>query len=200
MREWTDEQRSIRDAYADSFQAWGREHIKRDADGEFPYEVWKLIGTSGLFGLPFDAEWGGGGQDLLTTMYVLEGLGYGCRDNGLNFSVATQIVSAGIPLQRFGSRELKASYLPGICDGSTIGAHAITERQGGSDVAAMRTTAVRHGDGYVLNGEKAFISNGPVADVYVVYARTKVGTSPFGITAFVVERGNPGLEVGPAVE
>lgn len=200
MRRWTDEQQALRQRYTDDFAAWSEGHIQRDQDSEFPHEQWKLVGESGLLGLPFGAEWGGGAQDLLTTMYVLEGLGYHCRDNGLNFSVATQIVSAGIPIQRFGSAHLKDRYLPGICTGALIGAHAITEPQGGSDAAAMRTTAKPDGDTFVLNGEKCFISNGPVADLFLIYARTGAGNSPFGMTVFVVERGTPGFEIGPPVE
>jgi alkylation response protein AidB-like acyl-CoA dehydrogenase len=200
MRVWTDEQHAVRQSFADSFAVWGDGHVRRDQQGEFPAGKWKLIGESGLLRLPFDAEWGGAAQDLLTTMYVLEGLGYGCRDSGLNFCVSTQIVSAGIPIQRFASPYLKERYLPGICDGSLIGAHAITEREGGSDVAAMQTTASQRGDDFVLNGEKCFISNGPIADVFVVYARTGTGNSPFSITTFVVDRDTPGLEIGPPIE
>lgn len=200
MREWTDEQRALRDGYADRFAAWGADHVERDRDGEFPTEQWKLVAESGLTGLPFDPRWGGRGADLLSTMYVLEGLGYGCRDGGLNFSVSTHVVSAGVPINRFGSEDLKRRRLPRICDGTTIGAHAITERHGGSDAAAMRTTATARGDEFVLNGEKCFISNGPVADVFLVYARTAPGTGPFGITTFVVERDTPGLEIGPPID
>lgn len=200
MRQWTDEQQALRQRYTDSFAAWGEGHIQRDQDSEFPSEQWKLVGESGLLGLPFSAEWGGGAQDLLTTMYVLEGLGYHCRDSGLNFSVATQVVSAGVPLQRFGSVDLKNRYLPHVCAGTLIGAHAITEPHGGSDAAAMQTTAKRDGDSFVLNGEKCFISNGPVADLFLIYAQTGTGNSPFGMTVFVVERGTPGFEVGPPVE
>jgi len=200
MRQWTDEQQELRRSYTDSFAAWGEDHIQRDQDSEFPHEQWKLIGDSGLFGLPFGGEWGGGGQDLLTTMHVLEGLGYHCRDGGLNFSVATQIVSAGIPIQRFGSAFLKDRYLPGICAGTRVGAHAITEPQGGSDAAGMQTTAVRDNDEFVLNGEKCFISNAPVADLFLIYAQTDAGSTPFGMTVFAVERGTPGFEIGPPVE
>src|SRR5690606_9685208 len=102
--------------------------------------------------------------------------------------------------QRFGSAELKARYLPGICDGSAIGAHAITERTGGSDAAAMRMTAIARGDSYVLNGEKRFISSGPVADLFLVYAKTDPEQGAFGMTAFVVERDTPGLTVGPPID
>lgn len=200
MRQWTDEQQALRQRYADRFAAWGEGHIQRDQNSEFPREQWKLVGESGLLSLPFGAEWGGGEHDLLTTMYVLEGLGYHCRDSGLNFSVATQIVSAGVPIQRFGSTDLKNRCLPRICDGTMIGAHAITEPHGGSDAAAMQTTAKRDGDSFVLNGEKCFISNGPIADLFLIYAQTETGNSPFGMTAFVVERGAPGFEIGPPIE
>ena len=141
MRQWTDKQRHLRDSYADRFVAWGAEHLRRDRLGEFPVREWRQVSESGLLGLPFGQEWGGLGQDLLTTMYVLEGLGHDCRDGGLNFSVSTHVVSTGVPIQRFGSTQLKQRYLPGICAGSTLGAHAITEPHGGSDAAGMRTTA-----------------------------------------------------------
>lgn len=200
MRQWTDEQQALRRRFSDGFAAWGEGHIQRDQDSEFPLEQWKLVGESGLLALPFGDVWGGGAHDLLTTMYVLEGLGYHCRDNGLNFSVATQIVSAGVPIQRFGSAYLKDRYLPGVCTGALIGAHAITEPQGGSDAAAMRTTATRDGDSFVLNGEKCFISNGPVADLFLIYARTGAANSPFGMTVFAVERGTPGFEIGPPID
>jgi alkylation response protein AidB-like acyl-CoA dehydrogenase len=200
MRQWTDEQCALRDSFADRFAAWGADHLRRDRNAEFPADQWKLIGESGLLGLPFDVEWGGLGQDLLTTMCVVEGLGNGCRDGGLNFSVSTHVVSTGIPIQRFGSDELKRRYLPRICDGSRIGAHAITEPHGGSDAAGMRTTATARGDEFVLNGQKCFISNGPIADVFLVYARTAPGSGPFGISVFVVDRDTPGLECGPPID
>jgi alkylation response protein AidB-like acyl-CoA dehydrogenase len=200
MREWTDEQRALREHYAGIVAAWGEDHIRRDQDGEFPQDIWKLVAESGLLGLPFDPEWGGRGQDLLTVMHVLEELGLSCRDSGLNFSIATHLVSTGIPLQRFGSSQLKARYLTRICDGSAIGAHAITEPRGGSDVAGMVTTARPDGDAFVLSGQKSFVSCGPVADLFVVYARTQQGAGPFGITAFLVERATPGLTVGPSAD
>jgi alkylation response protein AidB-like acyl-CoA dehydrogenase len=200
MRKWTDEQRDLRITFADHFADWSDGHVERDRDAAFPFRQWKLVGESGVLGLPFGAEWGGLGHDLLTTMYMLEGLGYSCRDSGLNSSIATQLVSTGIPLQRFGSDKLKARYLAAIGSGSLIGAHAITERQGGSDAAGMTSVAVAAGDDYVINGEKCFISNGPVADLFLVYVRTGTGTGPFGITTFIVERDTPGLEIGPTID
>jgi alkylation response protein AidB-like acyl-CoA dehydrogenase len=192
MQQWTDKQQELRDGFTESFKAWGTDHLERDKTCAFPGDIWGQIGKSGLFGLPFDEEYGGGGHDLPTTMYVLEGLGYHCRDDGLNFSASTQIVSSGVPIQRFGTPELKARFLPRIIDGSATGAHAMTEPSGGSDATAMQTTATRRGDDYVINGEKSFITNGPIADIVLVYARTAPG--PLGISVFVVERGTPGFE------
>ncbi|MFD9702564.1 acyl-CoA dehydrogenase family protein [Lentzea sp. NPDC059081] len=199
MIEWNEDQRSLRAAVEDLGPVLGEGHVERDAAGEFAAEAWKVLRETGLLGLPFGERWGGLGQDLLTTMHVLEGLGYTCRDGGFSFSLSTHMVSTGVPLQRFGSAELKDRYLTRVCDGSIIGAHAITEPEGGSDVMAMRTSAVRDGDHFVLNGSKTFISNGPLADVVVVYARTGKRGSPAAITAFLVDRDTPGLTAGRPV-
>jgi L-prolyl-PCP dehydrogenase len=193
---WNEDQRALRAAIKELGDVLSKDHVARDSTGEFAFEAWDRIRDTGLLGLPFGAEWGGLGQDLLTTMYVLEGLGYSCRDGGLNFSISTHIVSVGVPLQRFGSRTLKKRYLPRICDGSAVGAHAITEPDGGSDMMSMRTSAEPDGEEFVLNGSKAFITNAPIADLFVVYARTGKRGSPAAITAFLVERDTPGLSIG----
>ena len=196
MITWSSDQIALREGLANWHKALSEDHVEQDAEGVFPWDKWALIRETGILGLPFDEEWGGLGQDLLTTMYILEGLGEGCRNGGLNFSVTTSMVSTGIPLQRFGSPHLKARYLPRICTGEAIGAHAITEPEGGSDALHMRTKATRDGDVYVLNGSKTFVSNGPVADLFVVYAKTHPDGGPLGVTAFLVERSAPGLDVG----
>lgn len=196
---WSDEQRDLRSAIREVAGKAGRDHLERDATGAFDRDGWRLLGDVGLFRLPFATEWGGLGKDLVTTVAVLEELGYGCHDAGLSFSATTHIVSTGVPLQRFGSAALKSRYLPGICAGNTIGAHALTEPGGGSDLASMRTNAVRDGDDFVLNGSKAFVSNGPVADLIVVYARTGEVGDIGGLSAFLVRRDSPGLTVGQPV-
>ena len=180
-------------------ESLSEDHVAWDGRAEFPREKWEIVRKTDLLRLPFGEEWGGLGQDLPTTMHVLEALGEGCRDGGLNFSVSTHMVSAGVPLQRFASKELKARFLPSVCDGSAIGAHAITEPDHGSDAMNMRTSAVRDGDHYVLNGSKIFISNGPVADLFVIYARTGHQGGPAALSTFVVERGTPGLTVGEPI-
>jgi alkylation response protein AidB-like acyl-CoA dehydrogenase len=200
MIEWSREQRTLRESFTALHAALSEGHVRDDRESVFSREKWDVVRGSGLLRLPFAEEWGGSGHDLLTTMYVLEGLGYGCRDAGLNFSISTHINSAGIPIQRFGSADLKQRYMPRICDGAAIGAHAITEPEAGSDAMSMATTATPDGDGFVLQGRKAFISNGSVAELFVVYARTGADGGFRGVTAFVVERDTPGLTIGRPVE
>lgn len=200
MIEWSGEQQALRKSFSRWHEVFSAGHIEDDRDSVFSLERWDLVRESGLLRLPFDEQWGGLGHDLLTTMYVLEDLGYGCRNGGLNFSVSTHIVSAGIPLQRFGSSDLKQRYMARICDGTSIGAHAITEPDAGSDAMSMCTRATAENGSFVLDGRKAFVSNGPVADLFVVYARTGTGQDFRGITAFVVERDIPGFTIGPPVE
>jgi len=198
--DWSEDQQDLRAGvrqWCDALNVGGPE---RERAATFDRDAWKLVRGSGVLGLPFGTEWGGLDQSLLTTMYVLEEFGRRCHDGGLCFSVTTHLVSAGVPLQRFGSRALKDRYLPGVCDGSTIGAHAISEPGSGSDALNMRTTAVRRGDHWVLNGSKTFVSNAPVADVIIVYARTDPDAGPLGVTAFLVETTTPGLSVGGSIE
>jgi alkylation response protein AidB-like acyl-CoA dehydrogenase len=197
--EWNDEQRELLAGLASWCEALSAEHVERDAEAVFPWDKWKLVRECGILRLPFAEAWGGLGQDLLTTMYLLEGLGHGCRDGGLNFAVSTHLVSVGIPLQRYGSAALKRQHLPAICTGERIGAHAITEPDTGSDALHMRTVARKDGDEYVLNGSKTFVSNGPVAGLFVVYARTHPDGGPLGTTAFLVERDTPGFSFGKSI-
>ncbi|MGI5243657.1 acyl-CoA dehydrogenase family protein [Dactylosporangium sp. CA-139066] len=196
MIEWDADQRALRAGLARWFDMLNADHVELDEKGAFAWDKWKVIQQSGLLALPFPREYGGLGQSLLTTMHVFEGMGHGCRDAGLTFSATTSVASVGVPLERFGSPEQRAKYLPRVCSGELIGAHAITEPQGGSDALTMHTTAERDGDDYVLNGEKTFITNGPIADVITIYARTRPDAGPLGVTPFLVERGTPGLHCG----
>ncbi|MEV0490800.1 acyl-CoA dehydrogenase family protein [Streptomyces atratus] len=179
---------------------WGKTlsegHVEADARSAFDPARWRAVSESGVLGLPFPERWGGAGQSLVTTLHVLETLGETCRETGLNFCVTTSMASTGVPLDAFGTDSQRERFLPGICSGELIGAHAITEPDSGSDAMAMTTRAERDGADYVLTGGKAFVSNGPIADVFVVYARTHPDGGPLGTTAFLVERGTPGLFVG----
>ncbi|MGK5627806.1 acyl-CoA dehydrogenase family protein [Streptomyces sp. URMC 123] len=170
------------------------------ADRPFSRDLWRRCADFGVHGLPFPRELGGQGADLLTTVLVLEELGYGCRDSGLLFSLGAHMWSCALPIRRFGDDEQRARYLPPLCDGSLIGVQAVTETGSGSDALAVTTTAERNGDHYVLDGVKTFITNAPVADLFVVLARTGERRDPAGLCAFVVERDRPGVSVSEPVE
>ncbi|WP_405805952.1 acyl-CoA dehydrogenase family protein [Streptomyces sp. NBC_00210] len=172
-----------------------RDFAEWDARAEFPWEKWKTIQRSGILAVPFEERYGGRAHTLTETMRALEGLGHTCRDAGLSFSTSTQIVSVGVPMQAFAKPELKSRFLPKIVSGESITAHAITEPGNGSDAMNITTTAKRDGDNYVIDGGKMFITNAPIADLFMLYVRT--GTAgPFGLSVFLVERDAPGLRVG----
>ncbi|MER5304017.1 L-prolyl-[peptidyl-carrier protein] dehydrogenase [Streptomyces lasiicapitis] len=158
---------------------------------------WLLAGRQGLVGSVVPEAYGGSGLDAVSAAAVLEALGYGSPDTGFAFSVAAHLFAAVMPVVEFGTEEQKRRWLPALCSGERIAAHGITEPEAGSDTLALRTRAVREGDHYVLDGAKAFTTNAPVADVFVVQAATAPGGGYFGLTAFVVEADTPGLTVGP---
>jgi alkylation response protein AidB-like acyl-CoA dehydrogenase len=168
---------------------------EREATGEFSYEAWRACAKFGIQGLPIPADLGGAGADILTTVVVMEGLGYGCHDNGLIFSLNAQMWSLQLPLVKFGSPEQHQKYLPGLISGDLIGVHAMTEPDSGSDAFSLRTTVERRGDDYVLNGTKLYITNAPVADVILVFAAMAGKSKMAGISAFFVEKGTPGFSV-----
>jgi len=170
--------------------------IERDHDSEFSREAWQKCADFGLLGLPFPEELGGQGADYLTTMLAMEALGYGCRDNGLIFSLGAHLWSGATPIARFGTPEQKDRYLRGMIDGSLIAVQGMTEPGSGSDAYSLATTATQDGDGWVLNGSKTFITNAPVADVFVVFTSVDRSKGWLGITAFIVEKDTPGLAVG----
>jgi len=198
----SDEQRQLRESIVRfARDALNEGAAERDRRQEFPRELWRRCAELGLQGLPVPEAYGGSAADPLTCAVALEALGYGCRDGGLVFSLAAHMLACVVPIARHGSDAQRAHYLPGLCDGSRIGAHAITEPGSGSDTFAMTMRAERAQDGWRLNGTKTFISNGPVADVVVVFAVTDAGKGFHGgVTAFVVERGLPGFSPGQAFE
>ena len=197
---WTSEQKALRKSLNQYFEALNDGVMEDDAACVFNRDKWELIRQSGVLRMPFDPQWGGLGHDVMTLVYVLEHLGWGCRDTGLLFGAATQIVSAAVPLQKFGSDELKERYLSRLIDGEILSAHAISEPNAGSDAMAMITTATDDGDAYVLDGHKIWITSGPLADVITVYAKMDTGDGAAGITAFLVPTDTPGFHVGEPIE
>jgi L-prolyl-PCP dehydrogenase len=165
-----------------------------EREGTFPRESWRRCGEFGIQGLPAPGEFGGGDADVVTTILALEALGYGCTDNGLVFSINAHMWTSVVPLWLFGSDEQQRTWLPGLCSAELIGCHAMTEPDAGSDPFSITTSARRSSDGWVLKGRKTFISNAPVADLVIVFARTSEGIGPYGITAFLVPAGTPGMD------
>jgi alkylation response protein AidB-like acyl-CoA dehydrogenase len=198
--DWTDDHLNLRRGAVEFASRRLAEGVRgRDREGVFSRELWDACAEFGLQGLLVPAEWNGAGQDLLSAVAVLEGIGYGARDNGLVFSVAAHAASCEDPLSTFGSEAQKQEWLPRLADGTSIGATGITEPDSGSNALALQTTAVESGGDWILDGSKTFVTNAPVADLFVIYART--GDSGFaGITCFLIPRDTDGLTVGPPIE
>jgi hypothetical protein len=191
--EWSEEQRDFREAVVRFATA---ELSDSDHSLEWFRVAWKKCADFGIQGLPVSSDYGGSGASHLTTVAALEALGYACSDNGLIFSLNAHMWACQHPIARFGNEDQKAKYLPALCNGSMIGAHAMSEPGAGSDAFALRSTAILEGDVYRLNGSKTFVSNAPVADLFITFARTP-GTSGFsGLSAFVLESNTAGLRVG----
>ena len=169
--------------------------IRRDKSSAFSRDAWLKCAKFGIQGFPIPKEFGGSGADIVTTTLLMEGLGYGCRDNGLVFSLNAQLWSLEMPLVEFGSIEQKKRYLPGLVSGELIGVHAMTEADSGSDAFSLRTKAERHGNRYMINGSKLYITNAPVADVLIVFATVQPGSGFAGTTAFLIEKGTKGFSV-----
>jgi alkylation response protein AidB-like acyl-CoA dehydrogenase len=174
--------------------------IARDLKQEFSWDGWKRCAAFGIQGLPVTQEYGGGGADILTTVCALEALGFGCRDNGLIFSINAHMWSSEIPFQSFGNAQQKQRYLPKLVSGEFVGVHAMTEPSSGSDAFALRSRAERKSDGYVINGTKTFITNAPIADVVIVFATVDPAKGPAGITAFIVDKGTPGFTISKKLD
>lgn len=174
--------------------------LDADRNETFDREGWRRCADFGVLGLPVPVEYGGLGLGLPELIAVMEGLGYGTRDQGLLFAINAHLWTNTLPILTYGTEDQKRQYLPGLSNGSLIGANAASEPDAGSDVFAMRTRAVRRGDHYVLNGTKTFVSNAPVADLFVTYATIDPALGPTGVTAFIVARDTPGLSVSRPIQ
>lgn len=165
--------------------------------GHVPREVLRRLGQAGLLGLMFEPEYGGGGADALTNLVFAEALSQSTF-GGFIVTVLVHTDMAGPHLHHAGSPAQKARHLPGVIKGEAITAVGITEPGAGSDVAGIRTSARREGDAWVLNGSKMFITNGVLADLYFIAART--GPARHDVSMFIVEKGTPGFSVGRALK
>ena len=176
------------------------EVAKDDAESRFSWPRWQKLSSMGLTGLCLPESYGGQGADMVTATVGLEALGYACRDSGLIHALITHLLSA-LQIAKFGTEQQRETYLPGACRGEMICAQAITEAESGSDAMAMKTRAEKIDTGYRLNGSKMFISNGPIADVALVFAVTEPKRKSLGgISSFVVEKGHKGFSSGTPFE
>ena len=169
-----------------------------DREDAFPPGIWRRLGDLGVLGVTVDEEYGGSGCDQLSAVLVVEQIARICPALGLSFCAHANLCADN--LNRSANHEQKTKYLPGLCSGESIGSMALTEPDAGSDAVSIRTKAEKNGDRYILNGSKTFITNAPVADVILTYAKTDPAKHSRGITAFIVEKGYPGYSVPKKLE
>ena len=198
---WSDDQLALRRSIVEFAQReLGEGILADDRSGTLSRSKWRKCAEMGIHGLAVPEAYGGTGHDVLTTVLALEALGYGCADAGLLFAIGAQMWAVQAPILRFGSEEQRRHYLPRLIAGEIIGAHAITEPGSGSDTFSMTATAEKRGEEYVLNGSKTFATNAPVADLFLVFATTNPKRGFMGVTAFLVDKGTPGLTAGKAID
>ncbi|WP_312109503.1 acyl-CoA dehydrogenase [Brevibacillus reuszeri] len=161
---------------------------------QFPRHIMKKMGEMGLMGIPIAEEWGGAGADFISYILAIHEISKVSATVGVILSVHTSVGTN--PILYFGTDEQKKKYVPKLASGEYLGAFALTEPHAGSDASSIRTTAVRQGDEYILNGNKVFITNGGEADTYIAFAVTDSTKGTKGISAFIVEKDTPGFTVG----
>ncbi|HHK5562794.1 TPA: acyl-CoA dehydrogenase AcdA [Bacillus thuringiensis] len=167
---------------------------ERDEEERFDRELFDQMAELGLTGIPWPEEYGGIGSDYLAYVIAIEELSRVCASTGVTLSAHTSL--AGWPIFKFGTEEQKQKFLRPMAEGKKIGAYGLTESGSGSDAGGMKTIAKRDGDHYILNGSKIFITNGGIADIYVVFALTDPESKQRGTSAFIVESDTPGFSVG----
>ena len=169
---------------------------ENDAKSEFSWENWRDLASMGLLGLPFPEQYGGSNASPLATSIAMEKVAEAGVDGGTTLGWGAHLILAGVPIWLIGTEAQKEKYLPKLASGEWIGGFGLTEPGSGSDAASMRTTAEKKGDRYILNGSKMFITNGPIGDLFVVFAVTDKKKGNRGISLFIVEKGFPGFSVG----
>ena len=170
-----------------------RSLAERDRLGEFDRRLWQRCAEFGILGSLVPERYGGSGRDAVSTVVMLEALGYGFRDNGLSLGLGGQIWSIQEPILVYGSEEQKERYLPRLVSGELIGAHGVSEESAGSDALSLATRAEKKGGGYVLNGRKSTIGMAPACDLAIILARTDPDAGAWGVSAFLVEATSEGF-------
>ncbi|WP_126968213.1 isovaleryl-CoA dehydrogenase [Xanthomonas arboricola] len=191
------------DLLRESVAAFASHHIAplaatADQDNVFPAQLWRLFGEQGLLGLTVEEEYGGSGMGYLAHVVAMEEISRAGGAIGLSYGAHSNLCLN--QLRKNATPEQKQRYLPRLCTGEHVGALAMSEAGSGSDVVSMKLRADARGDRYVLNGSKMWITNGPDADVLVVYAKTDPDAGARGITAFIVEKGMPGFSTAQKLD
>jgi butyryl-CoA dehydrogenase len=193
--ELSDEEKLIRDTARDlAGKEFAPLAAKHDETSEFPRENVHKLAELGFLGVGVEERWGGAGLSSLAYVLAMEEISRACASTGVIMSVQNSLVCD--PIQKFGNDAQKEKYLRPLAQGRVIGAYCLTEPEAGSDAQNLRTTAVREGDHYVVNGTKNFITNGQVADVYIVYCKTDPAAGHRGISALIVDGSSEGLARG----
>ena len=195
---WSPEQRRLHDEVVRFAEAeLNDDVIARDGAGEFPRALWRRCAEFGVLGWPVPEAHGGSGHPVTTVAYLMEALGRGCVDNGLTFALGAQMWGVLTALLHFGSERQIAKYVRGSIDGTLLAAYGMTEEGSGSDAFGLDATAVRDGDGWVLNGEKVLVTLAPIADYAIAFAKTDPAAGRWGISAFLVDADTPGYTAHP---
>lgn len=201
---WTEEQLALKQkAIEFAERELNDDLVLRNRDGVWSQTAWERCAEYGLLGLTVPEQYGGNATDIMTSILILEGIGYGCKESGLPFAINSQLWSVVRVLVQFGTEEQKHKYLPDIVAGKKHGAFGITEADGGSDSFSMSTTARKVDGGYILNGEKSYVTIAPLADFAIVFASTNPDQGSWGATGFIVDRGETkqnGFNTTPVVE
>ena len=187
-------------ALRDMVHRWAQERVKPmaaeiDSSNEFPADLWTEMGELGLLGMTVDEEFGGTGMGYVAHVIAVEELARASASVSLSYGAHSNLCVNQISLN--GSEEQKAKYLPALCDGTHVGALAMSEAGAGSDVVSMKLKAEKRNDHYRLNGSKYWITNAPDAETLVVYAKTDPDAGSKGITAFLIERAMTGFSTSP---
>lgn len=190
----TEEQQMMRKMVRDFAQKEIAPFVPTMEQGVFPSEVLEKMGVLGLMGIPIPAKYGGAEMDFISYILAINEISKVSATTGVILAVHTSVGTS--PILYFGTEEQKKKYIPKLASGEYLGAFALTEPSAGSDAGSLKSRAVKHGDHYVINGSKVFITNGGEADTYIVFASTNLEAGTRGISAFIVEKDTPGLIIG----
>ena len=194
---FTAEQQQYREEVVKFATQLAGDSVARDQEGRFSHDDWRACAEFGIQSMSVPEEFSGRQQpEFVTAVLAMEAMGYGCRDNGLTFALNAQSWTVQRPIVEAGTRSQRQRFLPKLCSGALIGAHAMTEAQTGSDAFNLRTHARKVDQGYCLNGTKCYVSLGPIADVALVFATTDPALGKWGVTAFLVDLNGRGVTRG----